>query len=191
MASETWLNIHRGQLSRNSRMVIKEHVGFLESLRCYYTPRFAILGDLRYMVDFSFGEHVTIDIQGKADVLHDLTKPLPEKFQSIYNSGTLEHIWDYHAAFENVLSAINVGGTYLGHHPVAGWENHGIHVLNHAAIRQFARLNGYQIEQEFFTHGSQVCPPPRRNCGQSILYWMVARKTHDVASYGVPMDLRA
>jgi len=66
-------------------MVLKEHLAILESLRPYYVQPMAILGDVQYNANFEFGPHVTIDINGNANITHDLTKPLDMRFNCVYN----------------------------------------------------------------------------------------------------------
>lgn len=148
-----------------------------------------ILGDQEVKADFPFPSYQTLDIHGDPDILHDLTTPLGLKFQTVFNYGTLEHIWDYHSAFINTIDSVEVGGCYIGHHPVSGWEKHGIHITNQKYIAKFLKLNGFLILDEFFTAYGKPCSEPQRDCGNSIVYWVAARKIQQVPEYKTPRDL--
>lgn len=171
-------------------MILKEYIPSLDKLKPFMKGEMLMLGDQEYMVDYRFPCEVkTMDIQGKATFIHDLNKPFKGEFDTVFNLGTLEHIWDVHSAFKNTANMVKVGGRFIGHHPVAGWEGHGIHITDWKYIRQFFLNNGFDCELEFFTtKEGQNVQAPTRNCGRSIIYWCVFKK-HMNISITKPIDL--
>jgi hypothetical protein len=100
-----------------------------------------------------------------------------EAWATVFNLGTLEHIWDAHQAHVDAASMVKLGGYFLGQVPVAGWEGHGIHITDPARVLQFFRLNGFTVDTFWFTtQAGNKCEPPARGCGKSILLWFAARR---------------
>lgn len=175
-------------------MILPEHIPHFERLRPYYKGTMLLLGDQEFAVPFKFGcETYTLDIQGNPTIKWDLTRPdtlALGTYGSVFNLGTLEHIWDVHTAYCNVIRLIEVGGFYIGHHPVAGYEGHGIHVTDLQAILDFFEINGFKIMSAFTTlQDGTPCAAPGRNCGRSVILWFAAKKETAVDEFKVPVDL--
>jgi hypothetical protein len=171
-------------------MILREYIPSLNRLKEHMKGEMLMLGDQEYTVEYKFPCPVkTMDIQGKADYIHDLTKPFKIGFDTVFNLGTLEHIWDVHSAFTNTAKIVNLGGNYIGHHPVAGWEGHGIHVTDWKYIQKFFLMNGFSEVLSFFTtKEGMACEAPSRNCGRSIIYWCVFKK-NEFKKIDKPIDL--
>jgi len=175
-------------------MILQEHLPHLERLRPYYKSPMLLLGDQVFKTKFDFGcEYKTLDIAGNPDIKADLTQEIPfmsSTWRSIFNLGTLEHIWDVHSAYCNVAKMISVGGHYIGHHPVAGYEGHGIHITSPDKILRFFEMNGFMISCAWTTlQDGTPCMMPSRNAGQSIILWFAAEKHENVTRFNVPVDL--
>jgi SAM-dependent methyltransferase len=73
-----------------------------------------------------------------ANLIHDLNLPfdpsLRERYDTVIDSGTLEHIFDIRAAIQNYADATKVGGTLCVEVPANNYLGHGL----------------YQIGPEFF-----------------------------------------
>lgn len=100
------------------------------------------LGDMQ-VVDLS-------DYEG-ADVILDLSKPLPETcanmFGFIYDGGTTEHIFDTVCAFRNIDLMLKPGGTFVSCVPMNGWPGHGFYQMQPALVYSFWRdAMGYAVE---------------------------------------------
>ena len=106
-------------------------------------------------------EYTTLDPDG-GDVSLDLNDDLGElsgKYGTVFNLGTLEHIWDIHTAYCNALRAVSLNGTFVNVAPIQGWENHGIHVTGGLSIIAMMQLNGFEVIASFVyrnTRGVQL-----------------------------------
>jgi hypothetical protein len=173
-------------------MILHEHLPHLERLRPYYKSPMLLLGDQEFRTPFDFGcNFKTFDIAGNPDIKADLTKWIPfMSWNTVFNLGTLEHIWDVHSAYCNVAKMIAVGGYYIGHHPVAGYEGHGIHITSPNNIMSFFELNGFKILCAWTTlQDGNLCMMAKRNEGKSVILWFVAEKIKEVNLFDVPTDL--
>ncbi len=185
-------------------MITPEHIPSFNRLAPYMKADMLMLGRQTNTARYVFPcEYKTLDPDG-GDFEMDLGAPrveLPfdspafdspinemdrhtEAWQTVFNIGTLEHVWDAHAAFCNAASMVRRNGYFLGQFPVAGWEGHGIHVTDWKMIVAFFDLNGFEIEQRFWTtQAGNPCDEPRRNGGKSVLFWMAARRVMLASSY--------
>ncbi len=72
---------------------------------------------------------------------------------------------------------VKLGGHFINHVPVAGFEGHGIHVTGARFIEQFFELNGFEVLVDFYTtQAGSICAEPIRNGGKSIVQWLVCRR---------------
>ena len=64
---------------------------------------------------FKVNDYKTIDSDGGDynDLTSDLTS-LDQTFETVFNPGTIEHIWTPHAAWSNALKLVKVGGYFVG-----------------------------------------------------------------------------
>jgi hypothetical protein len=101
---------------------------------------------------YSYGvdDFTDLDPDG-GDISADLNKPLPQlygRYGSVWNLGTLEHVWDVHTAWSNALAAVDRGGWFVTFSPTFGWKDHAIHITGHKWIKAFLTLNGFVIRME-------------------------------------------
>ena len=110
-------------------------------------------GDVSYKSYFeSLGfEHVSVDWNGEDGALPlDLRDPLPDwpPFDMVTNFGTTEHVVDNQSAvWANIHRMVKVGGVYIGMCPSPeDWWWHGEWYVPPEWYREFAGINGYEIE---------------------------------------------
>lgn len=89
------------------------------------------------------------DYEG-ANVLHDLNLPIPPEIQERYNlvvdGGTLEHVFDFPMAIENVMRMAKIGGDVLLISPANNYCGHGFYQLSpELFFRIFSRSNGFEL----------------------------------------------
>lgn len=180
-------------------MILKEHVPHHKELRRWFIQEdeMLMLGNQENPARFCFGQHYeTLDPDG-GDIRADLSDPdfflkwpeLRGKYPVVYNLGTIEHIWNLHQAYVNAAEMVKLGGFFANHAPVAGYEDHGIHVTDWRYLVKFFELNGYKVRESFFTtQAGQPCEAPRRGCGQNVIHWMVSEKVFQVAQYTAPQQ---
>lgn len=98
-------------------------------------------------------EYSELDLDG-GDLKLDLNKDLAdlsERYGTVFNFGTIEHVWNTHNAWANALRAVRVGGNFLNHSPISGYHEHGLHLTSAPAIRAFVSKNGFVILDEWIT----------------------------------------
>jgi len=173
-------------------MILKEHIPHHERMREYCMEPMLLLGNQENPAGFDFGvKYKTLDPDG-GDYDLDLNEPIQwtHQFLTVYNLGTIEHVWDINMAFINACNALKVGGFFLHHAPCAGYENHGVHVTDWRMTKKFFVLNGFEICAEWFScQDGSLALPPGRDCGKSIIFWMVAHKIKNYPTYAVPQQV--
>ncbi len=64
-------------------------------------------------------------------IVHDLNLPVPDSlagsFDTIFDGGTLEHVYDFPAAVRNCLRMLKPGGVFLAETPSNNWMGHGFY----------------------------------------------------------------
>lgn len=186
-------------------MIVKDAVPSLDKLRPYFQAPMLMLGKQRNPAGYVFPcAYQTLDPDG-GDIAVDLSAdihtayagdvevrgPYLERFQTVFDLGTLEHIWDVHAAYVNAASMVRIGGHFIGQAPISGWEGHGIHLTSPWAIMDFFTLNGFALVQMWQTtaNGAAWETPLTRNMGKSILMWYVARRVMLVERWKAPQQV--
>lgn len=114
----------------------------------------------------------TLDPDGgeiRADLNDDLAV-LAEQYDSVFNLGTIEHVWNAHNAWANALRMVRTGGVFATHSPVTGYERHGIHVTGWRYIAAFVEANGFEPLDAWFS-----------NEPHGDVLWLAARKTRHIA----------
>lgn len=91
----------------------------------------------------------SLDLPGcehPAEILHDLNNPLPSqwhgKYATVFDPGTLEHIFDPRACLESIADALAVGGVAIHLVPVYSY-NGGYYSINPNVLHDFYRANGF------------------------------------------------
>lgn len=136
----------------------------------------------RWFVEtFGITDYTTLDLCD-GDLKLDLNSNLGNldgKYGSVVNYGTVEHVWNVHAAWCNTLRAVAPGGWLLSHTPVAGWctaegyLDHGLHLTLRSAILEFIELNGFRIVDVWDTKW--------RDRGR--IMWFRAQKVRHIRSF--------
>jgi hypothetical protein len=102
-------------------------------------------------------DYQDIDINGLAGLRIDMSQSLPTEMfgraASVFELGTLEHIFDIAEGFRNIHRLLMKGGTVIHCAPVTMYE-HGFYNLNPLLFRDFYRANQYEIVD----HGMILAP---------------------------------
>ena len=83
-----------------------------------------------------------------AQILHDLNEPLPpehhEKFDLVFDGGTLEHVFNFPQAILSAMQLIKPGGWYAGFTCGNNWFGHGFYQFSaEVYYRALGRANGF------------------------------------------------
>lgn len=169
--------------------IINKHLKNYEKYRAYYKSPFLMLGNQATNMTispkeyFKVDDYKTIDPDGGdySDLTGDVTQ-LHQQFETVFNLGTIEHIWDAHTAWSNALKLVKVGGYFVGVSPVHGYWRHGIHVTDPVAITTFIKKNGFELLDSYLSHkkGWSINNVADANKGKwatnDVLLWYAAKK---------------
>lgn len=128
-------------------------------------------------------DYTALDLD-EGDLKLNLNDPQPsiyQKYQTVINIGTLEHVWDAHMAWSNALSAVKIGGMFLSVSPSIGWRNHGMHHTVPKWIAHFIELNGFNVKDSF--------PMPDLPDNKQM-FVIAAKKIVHVSEFIKPMEVR-
>jgi hypothetical protein len=87
-----------------------------------------------------------------ATFIHDLNQPigaeLRERFDVVYDGGTLEHVFHFPTALKNCMEMVKVGGRLFTHTVTNNWCGHGFYQFSPELFyRAFSEENGYRVER--------------------------------------------
>lgn len=180
-------------------MILKEHIPHLQRLARFMRPEMLMLGNQSNTSGWKLPcQYKTLDPDG-GDYPIDLSDMYLSDFvlhkqawNTVFNLGTLEHVWDVHEAHCNSAAMVRPQGYFLGHVPVAGWEGHAIHITDYRFVLDFYRLNGFTVEDQWLTdQGGNLEAVPKRNGGKSLLLWFAARRHEIVPNWRAPTQIYA
>ena len=122
--------------------------------------------------------HVCIDLNGAGDLTLDLTKPIDVQaiggpFDVVTNYGTTEHVDEQEPCWRNVHALTKVGGHLVSTTPL-DWPGHGRWYPPEKWYREFAELNGYEVELFFIEAdrqgGHMACMRARKSADESFTF---------------------
>lgn len=87
-----------------------------------------------------------------ASIVHDLNKPVPidlhNKYDTIFDGGTIEHVFDVKTVMENIKAMIKVGGTFIAVSPANNLMGHGFYQFSPELFRTvFSKDAGYEFHK--------------------------------------------
>ena len=87
-----------------------------------------------------------------AEFVHDLNKPLipelKERFDVVYDGGTLEHVFNFPVALQNSMEMLKVGGQLFIHTVTNSYCGHGFYQFSPELFwRTLSPDNGYKLER--------------------------------------------
>jgi hypothetical protein len=95
-----------------------------------------------------------------ADILHDLNDPIDpayhEKFDVIFDAGTLEHIFDAPTALASFVRMLSVGGQVILISPSSNAVDHGFYSLSPTLFYDFFAANGFGNFSCYLVEASNV-----------------------------------
>lgn len=94
----------------------------------------------------------------QATHVHDLNQPLPaglrERYDTVIEAGSLEHIFNLPVALKNLMEAVKVGGTLFIQTPANNYFGHGFYQFSpELFFRTLNAENGFELKRvEVFEH---------------------------------------
>jgi hypothetical protein len=127
----------------------------------------------------------------RADLRYDMNLPVPEdqheRYQTVIDIGTIEHVFDTRQCLENVLRMVTVGGHYILSTPVRGCSGHGLHTFHPEVMPRALTLNEFEIVYLRYTSmlGERL---EQANEAEDSLVWVVGCKTASIGEFKVPQQ---
>lgn len=130
---------------RNFKAVMREYgkdLAFPVKEVCYTEDYFAPLGYRVEALDASPYEG--------ADIIHDLNQPIPDslanRYDLVWDGGTLEHVFNFPMAMQNVMRMAKVGGHVFLELPANNLCGHGFYQFSpELFFRIFTPANGFEL----------------------------------------------
>jgi len=90
------------------------------------------------------------DYEG-ADFVFDLNDPVPdhlkERFDTVFDGGTLEHVYNFPVAIDNAKAMARIGGRVMMISPANNFAGHGLYQFSPELLyRVFSPENGFRVE---------------------------------------------
>jgi SAM-dependent methyltransferase len=185
--------------NKDEVMLIQKHIKNYKRFEKYFCDPFLMLGNQENLLGiterdfFKISDYKTIDPDG--GTYEDLTADLSDLYNSfgtVFNLGTIEHIWDSHTAWSNSLKIVKPKGYFMGVSPVYGYYNHGIHITDPGFILSFIEKNNFILLDYYFTNidGDEIenveDAISRKKSTKNILLWYVAQKKSVIDKIQIP-----
>jgi hypothetical protein len=112
-----------------------------------------------------------------AQIIHDMNVPVPsnlqERFDVVFDGGTLEHVFNFPIALRNAMQMVSSGGHLILHTPANNYFGHGFYQFSPDLFyRALSPENGFMIRQmiacEMFPYGSWFEVPDPADVGGRI-----------------------
>lgn len=91
-----------------------------------------------------------------AEIVHDFNNPVPlslhQQFDTVFDAGSLEHIFNVPCAVGNEMNMVRVGGRLLSTLPANNWLGHGFYQFSQEfPFRVFTPNNGFAVLRAYFS----------------------------------------
>jgi len=90
----------------------------------------------------------------QATIVHDLNRPLPpelsQRFDVVFDGGTLEHVFDIGAALRNCMELVRPGGRFVSATIANNWCGHGFYQFSPELFyRALGAENGFSVVEMY------------------------------------------
>jgi hypothetical protein len=87
-----------------------------------------------------------------AEVVHDLNLPIADewkqRFDLVYDGGTIEHVFNFPQALKNCMEMVKVGGVFVTHTVGNNWWGHGFYQFSPELFyRALSESNGFRVDR--------------------------------------------
>lgn len=115
------------------------------------------LKEIGYVDDVTFFKAVGFDAVDSLDystyegcsIIHDLNEPIPEeyheKYDAIFDGGTLEHVFHFPNCLANIHKMLKPGGVIIHSSPSHNHVDHGFYMFSPTVFYDYYRANNYNI----------------------------------------------
>jgi len=128
-----------------------------------------------------------------AELRYDMNHPVPEheheRYQTVYDVGTIEHVFDTRQCLESCMRMTKVGGHYFIHTPVKGYFEHGLHTFDPRVMIRALQMNSFEIVYRQFSSNKGERIKHAKDAENSLV-WVVGRKTASMGAFQIPQQGR-
>ncbi len=163
------------------------------------------VADQEFFTQLGFQNVESMDVSSAEQPTHfaDLNQPLPdafaERYDCVYDGGTLEHVFDIATSLRSMARSVRVGGRAVHMAVASNYIDHGFYQLSPTLLWDFYAANGFVIERAFliellvsgsleFLHPWRVYQYTLGSCDhfnlgawgfspRPVALWFIARKT--------------
>ena len=170
------LGVQDTQLTRRALLDLGKRYGFGEKPKGWrpeINPK-EIFGKKRFLTGKSlfqflgFEDVQALDADGfeEAEVIHDLNLPEPppelrDRFDVVFDGGTLEHVFHLPNALANLHAMTKPGGLIIHQSPSSNHPDHGFYMFSPTFFYDYYSANGYEIvDSQFFMYPKDSVKEP-------------------------------
>ena len=119
--------------------------------------RFIDDGTFFSTLGFSDVESVDYSSDENPTHVHDLNTALPqfmrERYDMVYDGGTIEHVFDVRCSLRNIFEALKVGGRIVHSSPSSNHVDHGFYMFSPTFFYDYYTINKFIIREiKLFTY---------------------------------------
>ena len=100
---------------------------------------------------FSSVESMDFSNDEKPTYVHDLNQPIEEslrgRFDTIYDGGTMEHVFDVRSVLKNIFDMLKIGGRIIHQSPSSNHVDHGFYMFSPTLFYDFYCANNFKIHE--------------------------------------------
>jgi len=199
------------QLGRQDLALDAEQLQRIAERFGFTSPARGPLTDLSLFMALGFDTVESIDYSDfeMPTHVHDMNEPVPEalleRYDVIFDGGTLEHVFNFPAALKNIHAMLKPGGLIIHSSPSHNHVDHGFYMFSPTVFNDYYRANRYEIVRFFLfeyerDHAGRpwlvynytpaaIAHLSYGGWGKKLLgIWCVARKTPGATSKVVPQQ---
>ena len=120
-----------------------------------HVPQTRCLDDICFFSHLGFDEIYSCDASNYegVDYVFDLNQPAPpelaNRFDLIFDGGTLEHVFHLPQSLDNIHQMLKVGGRVVHASPVSNYVDHGFYSFSPTLFCDYYTANHYRIEDAY------------------------------------------
>jgi hypothetical protein len=115
-------------------------------------PKSNTMGDEEFFRILGFDEVCSCDVSSyeNANLILDLNVPIPtdlhNRFDLVYDGGTMEHVFNVPAVLANIHAMLKVGGRVIHVAPTSNMVDHGFYCFSPGFFADYYKANGYGLQ---------------------------------------------
>ncbi len=124
-----------------------------------WVPNIDTIDDITFFKSIGFSDVQSVDASDyeQPNFVWDFNKPVPDtlknKFDAVFDGGTLEHIFEVGTAFRNISAILKVGGRAIHNSPTHNFVDHGFYSFSPTLFYDYYEANHFaDLKGHFLGH---------------------------------------